>query len=331
MNKLRSSQIFMILFLNAAFSFLCQNAPFTIEGIFGALIGTAAVLLLCMPMGYLYHRNFSFTAYASSHRILPLCFVFYFLIQGGISFLHVQETSQTLSLPVTGKFMAAALIAIVCLYTSSLGIQALARSSTLIFGVLLFTLAVMFLGAIPQAEPQNLSLSEQDTIFSAVLRTLSSAEELPVLFLLLNFVEQPKFRTIVHVWIGKLLLFLYISLLSMAVLGDLMMQSNFPFFSTTAISQPFSTQRADALYFVLFVLLSIFRITLYTVLSSHFLQIAIPKIQHSSSISLILMLIISWASAMLSLSPLWNIPILILFALFVPLYFLLHKKRGTAI
>ena len=94
------------------------------------------------------------------------------------------------ALPFSGKFLAAALIALVCLYTVSLGIQALARSSTVILGILILTLILMCIGAIPQAEPQNLSLSPDDTIWRGFLHSMIHADELPLLFLLLDFTEK---------------------------------------------------------------------------------------------------------------------------------------------
>lgn len=186
MNRLRSNQIFAILLVSAAFPLLCRTDAFTIEGIFGAAIAAVVQLLLCLPMLRLYHTSFSFCDYARKHRILPLFFLAYLLIQGGISFVRLQSTSQDIALPFSGKFLAAALIALVCLYTVSLGIQALARSSTVILGILILTLILMCIGAIPQAEPQNLSLSPDDTIWRGFLHSMIHADELPLLFLLLD-------------------------------------------------------------------------------------------------------------------------------------------------
>ena len=205
MNRLRSNQIFAILLVSAAFPLLCRTDAFTIEGIFGAAIAAVVQLLLCLPMLRLYHTSFSFCDYARKHRILPLFFLAYLLIQGGISFVRLQSTSQDIALPFSGKFLAAALIALVCLYTVSLGIQALARSSTVILGILILTLILMCIGAIPQAEPQNLSLSPDDTIWRGFLHSMIHADELPLLFLLLDFTEKKQFRRIIPIWAGKFL------------------------------------------------------------------------------------------------------------------------------
>lgn len=331
MNKLRSGQLFALLLVSAAFSILCQTSAYTIEGILGAAIAAAVQILFCLPMLLLYRRGFSFSAYARKHWLLPLCFVVYALIRGGISFVQLQGTASELSLPISGKFVAAALIALVCLYTASLGIHALARSSTLIFGILLATMAVMLLGAIPKAEPQNLSLSLEDTIWNGFLRSMRNADELPLLFLLLDFTKSKQTRSIFQIFAGKFLLVTYLSLLGMAVLGNRMAQAEHPFFAVISVSQPLSTQRADALYLLVFVMLCVLRITLFTVLAAHLLKLTFPKLRYASSICLGLMLCIAWAASKISVSSVWHIIVLCILVLLIPMGFLLaQKRRGGA-
>lgn len=329
MNKLRSNQIFAILLVSAAFPFLCRTDAFTVEGIFGAAIAIFVQLLLCLPMLWLYRTGFSFCDYARNHFFLPLCFVVYLLFRGGISFVQLQDTSQDISLPFSGKFLAAALIALVCLYTVSLGIQALARSSTLILGILFLTLILMGIGAIPQAEPQNLSLTPNDTIWRGFLRSMNTADELPLLFLLLDFTEKKQFRRIVPIWVGKFLLGSYLSLLSMAVLGNRMAHASHPFFAVVSVSQPLSTQRADAVYLLVFVMLCVLRITLFTVLAAHLLRLCFPKLRYTSTICLLLMLGISWGISLLPLPEFLPLLLFVALAILIPAVLLLWQKRRT--
>ena len=62
MNRLRSGQLFVMLFLSAAFSLLCQTVPFTLEGFFGAILGCAFQLLLCLPMLMLFQACLLYTS-----------------------------------------------------------------------------------------------------------------------------------------------------------------------------------------------------------------------------------------------------------------------------
>ena len=331
MNKLRSNQLFAILLMSGAFTFLCQAAAYTLEGVLGAAIAAAVQLLLSLPILFLYHRGFSFSDYAEKHRLLPFCFVIYLLARGGVSFIRIQKITVDFAFPVSGKWMAAGLITLVCLYTASLGIRAMARSSTLIFWILLFSFAVMLLGALPQAKPQNLSFSPNDTIWNGFFKSMQTADELPLLFLLLDFIDKNRFRTTVQIWVGKWAVFAYLSFLGMAVLGNRMTQAKHPFFDVISISQPFSTQRADSLYFLLFVMLCVFRITLFTVLSAHLLRTAFPKLPYSGIICLLLMLGVSWAASTFSVSAIWNVIALGFLTFLVPIgLFATQKQRGVS-
>ena len=225
MNSLRSSQLSAMLFLSAAFTILCQTASWTMEGIFGTGIAVAVQFLLCVPIFLLYRQGFSLSDGDVKHRLLSTLLLGYLLVRGGVSFVRLQRASDALTLPVSGKFFAAALIALVCIYTASLGIRALARSSTLILGLLLFALAVLLLGAVPQAEPQNLSLSTDDTIFRGFLREMACADELPLLLLLFDQMAHRRVRSTLQFLAGKLGLFAFLALLGMAVLGDRMAHS----------------------------------------------------------------------------------------------------------
>ena len=90
----------------------------------------------------------------------------------------------------------------------------------MILGILLITLAIMCIGAIPQAEPQNLALSPNDTIWKGFFRSMTTADELPLLFLLLDFSEKKTYRSIVPVWVGKFLLGSYLSVLGHGSAGQ---------------------------------------------------------------------------------------------------------------
>lgn len=328
MNRLRSNQIFAILLVSAAFPLLCRTDAFTIEGIFGAAIAAVVQLLLCLPMLRLYHTSFSFCDYARKHRILPLFFLAYLLIQGGISFVRLQSTSQDIALPFSGKFLAAALIALVCLYTVSLGIQALARSSTVILGILILTLILMCIGAIPQAEPQNLSLSPDDTIWRGFLHSMIHADELPLLFLLLDFTE--KTIPTYHPHLGRKVSDGCIPFRPRYGSPGQPHGTRRPsFFAIVSVSQPLSTQRADAIYLLVFVMLCVLRITLFTVLAAHLLRLCFPKLRYTSTVCLLPMLGISWGASAVTVPDFVSLAFLGILVLLIPglLLFLPERRR----
>lgn len=135
---------------------------------------------------------------------------------------------------------------------------------------------------------------------------MTTADELPLLFLLLDFSEKKTYRSIVPVWVGKFLLGSYLSVLGMAVLGSRMAKASHPFFAIVSVSQPLSTQRADALYILVFVMLCVLRITLFAVLAAHLLRLCFPKLRYTSTLCLLSMLGVAGAASKISVSGIWE-------------------------
>lgn len=186
--KLRLGQVFCCLVLSDAFLEMCRFSAFTLEGMIG---GCFAILLqfgLCFSFLWIYRKGFSFSDYVRTHKVLPIVL----LLRRGNSLFRLEDTSGALSLPFTRSIWAAVLIVLACFYTASLGIQALARSSSFIFGILLFTLAVMLIGAIPQGEIGYLTFTEHNTVWRGFWCEMGYVNEVVLLFLLLDFVEIPK-------------------------------------------------------------------------------------------------------------------------------------------
>lgn len=293
MNKLRPGQMTILLSLSTAFSVMCAAFPFTLEQLLGTAISIGVQILLCIPVLLLSKRHHSLAAYCTDHKVLPLIFFLYFLVSGGRSVVQLWNVSDSLSLPFSNAILAAALIAAVCLYTSALGIQTLARSSTLAFGVLILTLLVMLAGGYRTIHLQQLSFSPDATIWQGIIRHLSLADELPVLVLLLSFLDRQPIKSTLRFFGLSLLIWSFILFLGITILGNFMTHATYPFFMIANVSQPFRTQRSDALYLVLFVLLCILRLTLLTTLSAHLLGQAFPKLRCRSLICLLAILILA--------------------------------------
>ena len=154
-------------------------------------------------------------------------------------------------------------------------------------------------------------------------------DELPLLFLLLDFTEKKQFRRIIPIWAGKLLMGAYLSVLGMAVLGSRMAHADHPFFAIVSVSQPLSTQRADAIYLLVFVMLCVLRITLFTVLAAHLLRLCFPKLRYTSTVCLLLMLGISWGASAVTVPDFVSLAFLGILVLLIPglLLFLPERRR----
>ena len=228
----------------------------------------------------LYKEGFTLTAYCSrKHYIVPLLFVLYFIVRGGISFLLLWKGSEHLSLPFSQPLITAALIGAVCLYTASLGLRTFARAGTIAFGFLIFTLGILLLGAWQRIDFQQLYPTADNTVFGSAMHILSLGDTLPALFVLLSFTDQKSAFSSLRFLGLSLLLWEVILFLCITVLGNLLSAAEYPFFLLTSVSQPLTTQRADAFYLIVFVLLCVIRLTLLTVLSAHLLGMLFPGLR----------------------------------------------------
>lgn len=327
MNKLQASQLTILLCISSAFSLMCSVWTFTLEQIIGTALSIAIQMLLCIPVLLLTKRGDSIASHCSHHKLLPLLFALYFVARGGRSVVQLWNVSGSLSLPFQNPILSAVLIALVCLYTSSLGIKTLARSSTMVFGILLFTLAVMFLGGYRSIHLQHLAFSPDTTIVQSTLRHLSLADELPMLVILLCFLREKPVKSTLRFFGIALLLWTFVLFLGITVLGRFMKDAPYPFFMIANVSQPFRSQRADALYLVLFVLLCVTRLTMFTTLAAHLLGQAFPNLRFRSIICLLATLCIAAALGFFQIPLGWYciLPIVALGVL-VPVWFLRRKQ-----
>ena len=332
MNKISFSQLITALLLSSAFMLMCLSAPVGIEYMAGTAISFALQAILCIPIIFLYKKGFSLSAYCNEkHYVIPCLFALYFMLRGGVSFILVWNGGKQLSLPFSEPLVTAVLIGIVCLYTASLGICAFARASSIVFGILTLTVAVLLIGAWQRIDTMELAETTENTIVGSTLRNLSLADTLPALFVLLNFKDGKKtHKALIFLPIG-LIMWEIVLFLCITVLGSLLPTAPYPFFLLTAVSQPFSSQRADALYLILFVLLCILRITLLTVLSAHLLGMVFPKLKFRSIISLLVMIGAAAAFSTVNYTEsIFCIITILVFAFVIPLIFCVMLKNHNS-
>ena len=219
MSKISSGQLFTLLLVSSAFSFMCGRGSYSLDAILGTAIGTCIQLLLVIPMLLLYEKHaFSFSQYAASRKAVPLLFALYGVLMGSSALVQLWDAAGSLHLPVSTPMLSAALIAAVCLYTSSLGIKALARSSAVVFGILLVTLVVLLVGAYSNFQLQFVTRSEEHTLLKSTLHAAANMDLLPMLFLLLDVAGKRRIAGTVGYLTGSFLLTALLMFLGMGVL-----------------------------------------------------------------------------------------------------------------
>lgn len=291
MNNINGKQLFSILISVRMFSIVCSADPSNAAQMTGAALSILFQILAAIPLLMLYKGGFSLKRDILMGKFGKLLYIIFFIFWGAISFSNMWEVTKSVYFPIKSSFIGSLILAAVCVYTASLGIKALSRASGFMLGLIGFSLLIMLLGAYPKADMANFS---PDANFGGIIRSAAKdfcrSGELVMMFVLLEFLPQGRRKSVTAFFAGKIILTEVVAVIEITVLGKIMSISDFPFFSAGAFSQPFSIQRADSLYMILFTLLCIMTVTVQIALSAFMIKELLPEFKYKTLFSAVLML-----------------------------------------
>lgn len=295
MNKIKSNQLFAILISIRMFSIICSSDPSDAEQMAGAALSIFFQFLAAIPMVMIYNdKSFSLKRDMLFGKFGKSLYVIFFILWGAFSFSSLWDVTKSVYFPIDSSFTGSLILAAVCVYTASLGIKAISRSSGFIMGLIVLSLLIMILGAYPKAELANFAPNAHFSgIIKSAVKDFCRSGELVMMFILLELVPKGKRKAINGFFIGKFILTEAVAVIEITVLGKIMSISDFPFFSAGAFSQPLSIQRADSLYMILFTMLCVITVTLQIVLSTITINELLPKLKYKTLITAVLMLTVS--------------------------------------
>ena len=334
MKKIGYGQLFAVLLLIKIFGFVCSKSAYSTEQMTGVFISTIAQAIIVIPMLVLCNSNkINLKKDVPFGKFGLAIYVIFFLLWGAFSFVRLWDVTGSISLPVKNKVFAGFLIALICLYASRLGLKVLARSAVIVLGLLALALAVMLIGAYSKIEILNLVKNENSkSIWNYALNDFCESGELVALLVLLNFTRSHHKKAVYSFLTAKLVIIEFVSFIGISVTGHLMQVIEFPFFEIGAYTQPFSTQRADSIYTVLFTFLCVINITVQIILASVLIEEIFPKYKFNELTSIILMLIISVAinSTDMDFSLIWG-GLIILLSVVAPLIMYTRRKINAEV
>lgn len=332
MAKISYGQLFSILLATRIFSFTSTQVEFSTEQMLGMLISTLIQGLLLIPTFILYSNpKFSLNRDIFLGKYSVVMYSFCFIIWGAHSFTKFWNVTKSVYIPLKSELLVSILIVIVCVYVASLGLKAIARGSAIVFGITILSVIILVFGAYRNIDWLNiLPVSDYKSIGEYALYDFSASGEIAAIFILLSYIGENKIRGVLLFLGGKTLYILSISVIGVVVLGRVMGIVKFPFFSLVAFSQPFSIQRADTIYVILYTLVGVISITIQSVITADLLKILIPKIKFASIISVIIMMFIAWGITNLSIDLSWIYNTLIIITAFlIPLLTLISQKKNA--
>ena len=273
MNRITSLQLFALLLLPGIWELLCIREITGMGMLLGILAGYALQWLLLLPIcaadGGLFRRRWASLLYAG-----------FFLLAGARSLSQLTAAAPTALAAVPGKLGAAALLLVTCLFTAVCGIRSAARCAPMALFLLGISGIVLLAGAWGHLEFSRLPAAGNG--FREGGRHFFLAPELPAFWVLRRRLDKSPRKVLTLSFLAKSLTAGLLLTLCIAAGGRLCTGSDAPVFTLTALSQPLQGQRADALYILVFVMLSVMQLTVMAGLTAHLLEETFPRLHHTA-------------------------------------------------
>ncbi len=275
--KISSWQLLILLFLSRIFITITY---FTLEDISPSVMmstsafSVAADMILVIPTIFLYKKypdeNVIRSAFEISKIFGVILFVLYFIFAIFMIFrtvrffLYFFENAFLNLLPtiVVGILLIAA-----SAYVAHLGIEAAARSASIVFvSFILLLIAVVFTTA-EDFDISNYYVEPIGTsdIFSGIVNGISRSSEMVVLVLLLPYLKNGIGKSVYGFLLIKLLFVEMIVLLCMLLLGGYIEAVPFPFFTVCSFAKAPFVERLDAVFLVIWTLMGVIKLSLFTI------------------------------------------------------------------
>ena len=275
--KISSWQLLILLFLSRIFITITY---FTLEDVSPSVMmsttafSVAADMILVIPAIILYKKypneNVIRSAFEISKSFGIVLFVLYFIFAVFMIFrtvrffLYFFENAFLNLLPtlVVGVMLIAA-----AAYVGHLGIEAAARSSSIVFVAFLLLIIAVIATTAEDFDLNNYYTEPVGTndILNGVVHGISRSSEMVVLVLLLPYLKNGIGKSVYGFLILKLLFVEMIALLCILFLGGYMAAVPFPFFTVCGFAKAPFVERLDAAFLVVWTLMGVIKLSLYTI------------------------------------------------------------------
>ncbi len=275
--KISSWQLLILLFLSRIFIAITY---FTLEDISpSVMMSTSAIsvatdMVLVIPAIFLYKNypdeNVIISAFKVSKifgiilTVLYFIFAVFMIFRTVRFFLYFFENAFSNLLPtlVVGVMLIAA-----AAYVAHLGIEAAARSSSIVFAVFILLLIAVVATTAEDFDITNYYVEHIDTndVFGGIVSGLSRSSEIVVLVLVLPYLKTGITKSVYGFLLLKLLFVEMIILLCMLFLGGYMEAVQFPFFTVCSFAKAPFVDRLDAIFLVVWTLIGVIKLSLFTI------------------------------------------------------------------
>lgn len=276
-------QLMAMIFVSDAFMLFALHGTVTLMTIFGFAIGIPIQWAMSQPLAALAEDGAG-----GSRTADALCLAF-LVLWGGALFAMMWEISGEIFVPgenaggVFGRLYITALIALVCLYASSVGLRALSRAVFIAAAVGAVCVAVVTVNTLIEPDRDNLISGSVRSIPRELVRGFALSGGLCSFTLLLRQTKGNARINTLAFFIGRLI-FIPLTLTGILLAsGGLSELAEFPTLTAARLTQPFPVQRIDSLFLIVFAVLAVFAAAVQSVLASEIVKRLIPRFIHLRS------------------------------------------------
>ena len=281
MNRISKAQFVSLMLIGDVFMLFCLKDGISAVTAAGFAAGSLILAVVTLPLIMIFRKGKHLKNCGKiAETVALLCVV----IQGGSLFSMLWSTSEVIYIPyensgLFGRLLIAGLIAAVCVYISSSGIKALARSGAVAAALGALCIATVIISAAVNSDPENLLIPERNSFISELVRGLALSGSLGSFAVLLCFTKGSSLSASLWYFGIRAVLFVAVILTGVLVTGGIMEITEFPIVSAAQLSQPFPVQRIDSLFLIVFSVFAVYAIGVQAAAAEFLLGEVLPVIR----------------------------------------------------
>lgn len=322
-NKITAFQLCSLMLINDIFVIFCLGGGISAATAAGFGTGSLIQLIFAVPLICMYKKRGTL---ADCGKIAEIIILAGIILWGGTLFSMLMKAGELVFVPFKGfgkwgNVITIVLIGIVCLYISSSGIKAMARSAVISAALGAVCLGVVAVSAAIHSDMENIKAAESTGFFRELSRGFSLSGGLAAFTVALGFVKDDISRTAVGYFIAKGIISAAVLIIGVLVCGGIIEITDFPIVSAAQLTQPFSVQRIDSLFLIVFTVFAVYSVAVQASVAEYLVGEVFPFIRrYRCSLILAVMAVIGAISekwlylgiitALLSVSGLVSAPII---------------------
>lgn len=328
-NKITTFQLCSLMLINDIFVLFCLGTGISAATAAGFGMGSLIQLIFAVPLICMYKKRGTLKECGKIAEIILLAGV---LLWGGALFFMLRSAGELVFIPFEsfgkwGSLITTILIAVVCLYISSSGIKAMARSAVIAAALGAICLGIVIVSAVLRSDAENIKAAESTGFFRELSKGFALSGGLAGFTVMLGFVKDNISRTAIGYFTAKAVISAAVLITGVLVCGGIMEITDFPIVSAAQLTQPFSVQRIDSLFLIVFTVFAVYSIAVQASAAEYLVGEIFPFIKrYRCSIVLVIMAVIGAVSGKGLYSGVLTAALAVMGLIIVPIIYFIKRK-----